>query len=173
MQLKQENIGEKVLSESKRHHRIKMSKTIYIAGPIFSDSEKMYLEMLEGELSKGLNLKVKEDFFLAHRDVGDVGISGVGRDEAFFDDIKALDECKIIVAWLDGPDVDSGTAVELGYAYARDKKIFGLSTDRRRWNQSLEGFAINNMIWGVCKKKEDIHIYRSIGSLISDLKKVL
>ncbi|SRR6266487_359635 len=163
MQPRQKNTDEKVLSESKRNHRIKMSKTIYIAGPIFSDSEKTYLEMLEGELSKGLNLKVKEDFFLPHRDVGDVGISGVGHNEAFFYDIKALDECKIIVAWLDGPDVDSGTAVELGYAYARDKKIFGLSTDRRRSNQSLEGFAINNMIWGVCKKNDIFRANSRVG----------
>jgi nucleoside 2-deoxyribosyltransferase len=149
-----------------------MPKMIYVAGPIFSLSERKFLEELVDTLSKELKLDPKDDFFLAHRDVGDVGIAGVGRDQAFFDDVRALDQCKIIVGWLDGPDVDSGTAVELGYAYAKGgKKIFGLSTDRRRWNQSLEGVAINNMIWGVCNNNGDIH--RTIESLIVALKKVL
>jgi nucleoside 2-deoxyribosyltransferase len=86
--------------------------------------------------------------------------------------LKALDSAKIVIAWLDGPDVDSGTAVELGYAYAaKDKKIFGLLTDKRRWDHSQEGVAINNMIWGVCK--ESGNIYRTIDSLISNLKNEL
>jgi len=149
-----------------------MPKMIYVAGPIFSLAEREFLEELVDTLSAELKLDAKDDFFLAHRDVGDVGIGGVGRDQAFFDDLNALDECKIIVGWLDGPDVDSGTAVELGYAYAKgDKKIFGLSTDRRKWDQSLEGVAVNNMIWGVCKKKGEI--YRTIESLIVGLKRVL
>jgi nucleoside 2-deoxyribosyltransferase len=149
-----------------------LPKRIYVAGPIFSLSERKFLEELVDILSKELRLDTKDDFFLAHRDVGDVGISGVGRDEAFFDDLRALDECKIVVAWLDGPDVDSGTAVEVGYAYAKgDKKIFGLLTDRRRWDQSLEGVSINNMLWGVCKKKGDIR--RTIEDLIIDLKGAL
>jgi nucleoside 2-deoxyribosyltransferase len=149
-----------------------MSKMIYVAGPIFSSFERKFLEDLIDTLSKELKLDAKDDFFLSHRDVGDVGLGGVGRDKAFFDDLQALDESRIIVAWLDGPDVDSGTAVELGYAYAKgDKKIFGLLTDRRRWDQSLEGVSVNNMIWGVCKKKGDIH--RTIEGLIGDLVKVL
>jgi len=30
-----------------------------------------------------------------------------------------LDEASIVVAILDGPDVDSGTAIEIGYAFAK------------------------------------------------------
>jgi nucleoside 2-deoxyribosyltransferase len=36
-----------------------------------------------------------------------------------------------VVAILDGVDVDSGTAAEIGYAYALDKRIYGLRTDFR------------------------------------------
>ena len=145
---------------------------VYVAGPIFSFSERKFLEDLVGKLSKELNLHHINDFFLAHRDVGDVGIAGVERDEAFFDDIKALDESKIVVAWLDGPDVDSGTAVEVGYAYAKgDKKIFGLLTDRRKWGSSLEGVMVNNMIWGVCKERGDV--YNTIDKLVEKLKNEL
>jgi hypothetical protein len=52
-----------------------MSKRIYIAGPIFSLPERKFLEDLVDNLSKELGLNTEEDFFLAHRDVGDVGIS--------------------------------------------------------------------------------------------------
>ena len=36
-----------------------------------------------------------------------------------------------VVAILDGVDVDSGTAAEIGYAYALGKRIYGLRTDFR------------------------------------------
>lgn len=36
-----------------------------------------------------------------------------------------------MVAILDGVDVDSGTAAEVGYAYALGKRIYGLRTDFR------------------------------------------
>ena len=36
-----------------------------------------------------------------------------------------------VVAILDGVDVDSGTAAEVGYAYALGKRIYGLRTDFR------------------------------------------
>ena len=146
-----------------------MPKMIYIAGPIFSSYELKFLKELADDLSGRLKLDVEKDFFLPHRDVGDVGTGGIGRDKAFFDDLKALDESKIIIAWLDGSDVDSGTAVELGYAYARDKKIFGLLTDRRRSDGSLEGVSLNNMIWGVCRG----NIHRTVDTLFGELRKVL
>lgn len=36
-----------------------------------------------------------------------------------------------MVAILDGVDVDSGTAAEIGYAYALGKRVYGLRTDFR------------------------------------------
>ena len=35
----------------------------------------------------------------------------------------AIDRCSGVVAVLDGPDVDSGTAAEIGYAFAKGKQI--------------------------------------------------
>ena len=43
----------------------------------------------------------------------------------------ALDRSRIVVAALDGPDVDSGTASEIGYAFARGKRIIGFHGDMR------------------------------------------
>ncbi len=43
----------------------------------------------------------------------------------------ALDACEAVVAVLDGVDVDSGTAAEIGYAFARGKPIVGYRGDMR------------------------------------------
>ncbi len=40
-------------------------------------------------------------------------------------------ECDAVVAVLDGVDVDSGTASEIGYAYGLGKRVYGLRTDTR------------------------------------------
>lgn len=42
-----------------------------------------------------------------------------------------IDRSDAVLAVLDGPDVDSGTAAEIGYAAARDIPIIGLRTDLR------------------------------------------
>lgn len=44
---------------------------------------------------------------------------------------EAIDHCDALFAVLDGVDVDSGTAAEIGYAFARGKYICGLRTDFR------------------------------------------
>ncbi|MEA2370683.1 MAG: hypothetical protein QOH12_1077 [Solirubrobacteraceae bacterium] len=50
----------------------------------------------------------------------------VGRRNA-----ELIDRCDGVLAVLDGVDVDSGTAAEIGYAGARGKPVVGLRTDLR------------------------------------------
>jgi nucleoside 2-deoxyribosyltransferase len=138
-------------------------KPIYIAGPLFSESERRYLESLVDFLTKELNeafmdlhIDKYRDFFLPHRDVGDAGIVIGGNEEVFINDLRYLENAHIVIAWLDGADVDSGTAIEIGYAFAKSKHIFGILTDRRRWSEDkIRG--LNNMVWGICKGKERIY----------------
>jgi nucleoside 2-deoxyribosyltransferase len=40
--------------------------------------------------------------------------------------------CAAVLAVLDGSDVDSGTAAEIGYAAALNRPVVGLRTDTRR-----------------------------------------
>lgn len=44
---------------------------------------------------------------------------------------RMIDECAAVLAVLDGTDVDSGTAAEIGYAAALHKPIVGLRCDLR------------------------------------------
>ena len=46
-------------------------------------------------------------------------------------DVAALDWADMVVACMDGPDPDSGTAWECGYAYAKGKPIVCFRTDFR------------------------------------------
>jgi nucleoside 2-deoxyribosyltransferase len=46
-------------------------------------------------------------------------------------DVAGLDWADMVVACMDGPDPDSGTAWECGYAYAKGKPIVCYRTDFR------------------------------------------
>jgi len=55
---------------------------------------------------------------------------------------EAIRECQIVMAVLDGTDVDSGTASEIGFAYALGKRIFGYRGDIRRSGDN-DGSVVN------------------------------
>lgn len=54
----------------------------------------------------------------------------------------AIRECHVVVAVLDGVDVDSGTASEIGFAYALGKRIYGYRGDFRSSGDN-EGSIVN------------------------------
>jgi nucleoside 2-deoxyribosyltransferase len=53
-----------------------------------------------------------------------------------------MDESDLIFAVLDGVDVDSGTAAEIGYGFAKGKKIIGYRGDFRLSSDN-EGSIVN------------------------------
>lgn len=65
---------------------------------------------------------------------------------------SSLDSADMVIAVLDGPQVDDGTAWEIGYFYARrssEQRIIGVRTDFRRAGES-EGAVVNAMIEMSC-----------------------
>ncbi|MEA2123929.1 MAG: hypothetical protein QOI80_711 [Solirubrobacteraceae bacterium] len=46
--------------------------------------------------------------------------------------LEAIRRADAVLALLDGPDVDSGVAAEIGYAFARGTPVIGLRLDFRR-----------------------------------------
>jgi nucleoside 2-deoxyribosyltransferase len=97
---------------------------IYIAGKLSDKSERERVEKLDA-VCKELGF----DTFLPHRDVGLVkNISDAPR--IFRGDItKGLATCDVVVVSLEGLHIGSGTAWELGYAYAHKMPIIGIKTD--------------------------------------------
>jgi len=129
-----------------------MARLVYVAGPLFSEAERAFLEQIVDTLAKSAGLDPLADFFLPHRDGGELG-KGPKRRNIFELDLDNLTSAKVVVALLDGQDVDSGTCIELGYAYAQGKKIFGILTDFRAYCTSdAEPHRPNLMVWGVCEK---------------------
>lgn len=55
---------------------------------------------------------------------------------------EAIRRCDLVIAVLDGVDVDSGTASEIGFAYGLGKPSFGLRTDSRLAGDNL-GSTVN------------------------------
>ncbi|MCP4763020.1 MAG: 2-deoxyribonucleoside glycosidase [archaeon] len=62
----------------------------------------------------------------------------------------------IIVANLDGTDVDSGTAAEIGYAYALGKQIFGYRGDFRHSGDNLGNLVNLQVEYFIIKSKGKI-----------------
>ncbi len=106
----------------------------YVAGPLFSAQDRERLEQIDAALRASGHTT-----FLPHRDGTDDSASrgpeGEGADERrrrIYDaDLAGLAPADGVVALLDGPDCDAGTAFEIGWAVANGKPVFGLRTDFR------------------------------------------
>lgn len=101
---------------------------VYLAAPLFSESERDYNKKLADILS-GYAICThlpQECADTCHS--RDVFI----QNEIFAKNVEALDNADVVVAVIDGADADSGTSWEIGYAYAKGKKIISLRTDFRR-----------------------------------------
>lgn len=137
---------------------------IFIAGPLFSQAEREFNLKVEGHLRK-----CGFETFLPQRDVGklDELLAKEGYQAyrtIFKRDLEGLDQADAIVAILDGPDVDSGTAFEVGYAFAKGKPVIGLKTDMRVFAKNEE---LNNMIAQGIRA-----LARNLDELIVELKKL-
>lgn len=129
-------------------------KKVYIAGPLFTKSERDFLEEIEKEI-KEMGFKT----YLPHKD-GGVFIRGENKSEEFFKkDLDAMKDSDILITVLNGNEVDSGTAWEIGFAYSKRIKIIGILDDTRKPDNEL----LNPMIVNSIK----------IVNSIEELKKVL
>ncbi len=119
---------------------------IYVAGPLFSEAERLWLDGLAARLrSEGFECFVPHEHFDE--------IAELTPAEIYRVDGAGIRSSNILLAWLDGPAVDDGTAAEIG-AFAelvrsgdpRYRGIVGLVTDlrlqRRRGNAPGDGMNL-------------------------------
>jgi hypothetical protein len=119
---------------------------VYLAGPIFSQAERAWLDRLAERLrAEGF------DCFAPHEHLAE--IADPTPEAIYALDAGALRGCDALLAWLDGPIVDDGTAAEIG-AFAelvrvdpgRHRGIVGLVTDlrleRRRGRAAGDGLNL-------------------------------
>jgi len=120
---------------------------VYLAGPLFSLAEREFNKGLVNALREKLpNLKLN---FIVPQDYA-ATIHGQTRflDSVFEHCMKSIDEADAMLCILEGSDVDSGTCIEMGYAYARGKPIIGVRTDFR----ASEDKGVNLMVSKVCRE---------------------
>ena len=111
---------------------------LYVAAPLFTEAERAFNLVLAHALeSEG------HDVYLPQRDTQQAE-AAVRTTAIFQANLMALTQADAVVAVCDGPQVDDGTAWEIGCAYARNIQVFGLRTDVRISQQTDE--RINLMI---------------------------
>ena len=118
---------------------------IYIAGPLFTLAERQFNKELALAIQKLMNDIV---IVLPQYETGKMAGTPDFVDRAFRFCLKSIDECDAVVGILDGADADSGTCIELGYAYARSKPIIGVRTDIRL----SEDRGLNLMVANICAR---------------------
>ena len=92
---------------------------IYIAGPFFTDKERTFLKVLIKSVKK---MFPNEELFIPmeHFIPNGENLSNNEWAEAVFKmDVEALNKCDRVVAAYLGLRSDTGTAWEIGYAYAK------------------------------------------------------
>jgi len=117
-------------------------KTIYLASPLgFATSTTAFMHDLAARLRNEVDVlnpwddqRFAEEFLALERE--DSFSARTGRLSAINSELgrantESINRADGVFAILDGVDVDSGTAAEIGYAFALGKRVCGLRTDFR------------------------------------------
>lgn len=84
--------------------------------------------------------------------------------------LLAIDDSDGVFAVLDGVDVDSGTASEIGYAFAKGKRIMGYRNDFRRAGDTIASVVNLQVEFFIRKSGGDIiQIFDSIDAAVAKL----
>lgn len=118
------------------------ARSLYLASPLgFAESTRSFMDQLVGSLRAVVTVINPWDdlrFVVEFAEIATVDRvaererrlarinSELGRANT-----QSIDQVDAVFAVLDGVDVDSGTAAEIGYAFARGKRVCGLRTDFR------------------------------------------
>ena len=143
---------------------------IYMAGPLgFSEAGRHFYNSVLVPFVKSLGYEVLDPWALTDpRKIEAVERLPYGSErreawrrlnrEMAASNRAAIDQARAVVAVLDGTDVDSGTAAEIGYAFASGKLIVGYRGDFRL-SADNEGSTVNLQV--------EFFIHESGGTIVS------
>lgn len=147
---------------------------VYLASPLgFAESTRDFMSIIESQVA-GCGYTVVNPWRLANLQQFEAAAAIKNAEhrrqayhnvnmEAAAKNEEAIRECEVIVAVLDGTDVDSGTASEIGFAYALGKRIYGYRGDFRRAGDN-EGSIVNLQV--------EYWIENSGGCIVTTLEKL-
>ena len=117
---------------------------VYFAGPLFTTPEQAW----NAEVAAALRAAGHEVFLPQDQEPGQ-DASGI-----FATDVGGIDWADVLVAIMDGPDPDSGTAWEVGYAYGTKKPVVLVRTDIR--TMAGDAGAYNPMLTQAATARVDL-----------------
>lgn len=135
----------------------------YLAGPYgFSDSTRYFMEKVYVPELREVVETINPWDLTSDKEVKEA--ESKGKEKGFAMEIgkrnkEAIESSDVVIAALDGQEVDSGTAAEIGYAVGKGKKVYGYRSDFR---QTGEKGAIVNL-------QVQYFIENSGGKIVSDL----
>jgi nucleoside 2-deoxyribosyltransferase len=110
---------------------------IYIASPLgFNESGRLFLKEKIRPMLSELGFEILDPWKgienLSEEEINKGELSYEERLKIGKKNEEVLNKADVVLAILDGPDVDSGTSAEIGYAYAKGKVIMGYRSDFRK-----------------------------------------
>ena len=141
-----------------------MPHIIYQTGPLFSEAELSFHRSLAARLREAGHAVTWPGDMLTEEQIN---AAGPDAPHLIFNVCReGINHCTVVVAVLDGRQVDDGTAWEIGYAYAKGIPVYGLHTDARQAGETPYNH-VNSMIEGGLAG-----YVRSMEDLVSELGKI-
>lgn len=112
---------------------------IYMAGNLFTAAERTWNKLVAAGLRN-----LGHEVFLPQE--SEANLKEHGPQKIFQMDVSGISWSQAVVAWVEGPDPDSGTCWEIGYANGRGKKTVAYTTDLRYQGADNSKYDLNLMI---------------------------
>ncbi len=134
------------------------SYRIYLAGPLFTVGERAFnldlAERISAAATKRPITVLLPQAFCAHLEsAGAPDFPAIRRAC-----LAHLAKADLVLAILDGPDIDSGTAYECGVAFVKGIPAIGLRTDMRPSENGV----------GNCMITAPITVHRTVDAVVAD-----
>jgi nucleoside 2-deoxyribosyltransferase len=125
---------------------------VFLAAPLFSEAEREFNFKIAKRLrDEGFEVWfAQEVLFIKER---------VHKEKRriYEGDVSALKTSDMVVAVLDGVEVDAGVAYEMGYAKALGKPIVGFKTDYRTFSEMEEvNLMLKLSLVKICKSIDEL-----------------
>lgn len=139
-------------------------RTIYVAGPLFSEQERRYNREVAAFLSAlGHRVMLPQDVSPTFDEMLASGLDPpLALKRVFEEDMAMLRGCDLLLFILDGRVPDEGACFELGWAYAQGMDVIGLKTDSR---SSIEG--MDNAMIAVPLEGRTAHDLKTLAEMVS------